>query len=200
MWFALRPVLMARPNDRPALRVWSLLLCHRALPFGQPEQSRSPRSLKTRLCAALGAAVVGLTTPLPSAGGISSAEAGEFYSRKRVNGKWITGHFRRKAVVPTTPAELTTDAAAGASSEVESTSAFRDVPTSDDDRLLPLRRGLTARAAMMAAALEPGAVPPRIIRSLTIDYESHLKIIVFLDGSRPLERTVIGSVNAKAVP
>ena len=43
--------------------------------------------------------VAGLYCPEPLRGviGISSVNAKEFYTRKRVKGRWITGHFAKKS-------------------------------------------------------------------------------------------------------
>jgi hypothetical protein len=74
----------------------------------------------------------GLPLPSPAA----SAEAREFYTRKRVNGVWITGHFQRKRTVRT---ERPTDDAAARDGRRPPQAAISTAWASADDRP-PLQR------------------------------------------------------------
>jgi hypothetical protein len=160
----------------------------------------------------------------------SASHAGEYYTRKRVNGVWITGHFRRKAVVqaktqersevappavagnlarrarPATDLSLGTAQSASASTDLshgtaQSASASTDVPTSERDRLLPLQRGLEQRAKTMA--MLRGGAPLLTIKSMVLDFENRVRTIVFVDGSRaeePFDPTATGTLSANAIP
>ena len=133
-------------------------------------------------CAALCAALMlGLPSPTAFIAGIGSADAGEYYTRKRVNGKWITGRFRRKADVRTDSMRPGDEA----KDSIQITSALPALPLDENDPLLPLRRGLEARAR--ALALEVQAQQPRTVKLVTVDFENRVKIIVFSDGTREQE-------------
>jgi hypothetical protein len=145
---------------------------------------------------------VGMPTAVPS---MSSADAKEFYTRKRVNGVWIKGHFRRKkprtaaaaqggsptlpkkaAAVPVAVAYLGSvddlspafQRAAEARQQAMGFDPASSLP--DVDRLIPLRRALEAKARAMAAPALP--VSPRI-RTVTFDFEVGVRTVTYDDGS-----------------
>lgn len=157
-------------------------------------------------------------------GSSNSAEARDFYTRKRVNGVWITGRFEWKR-----PARTETDEAApgdrsSGSSTATGIATDRDHPpplqrafearraaiasvlsdpipqTSD---LLPLRRALESRARTMAAAPGAGSMQVRGVRSMTLDFENRIRTIQFVDGSlaeEPLDPIATGGLSANAIP
>ena len=159
---------------------------------------------------------------------ISSADARSYYTRKRVNGVWITGYFERKRPAqserkqseasvapvdtpprPSTTADLAADDRhppafqhAPEARRAAITAAFSD-PTPHDPGLIPLRQALEARAKIMATAGASAASPGRAVRSMTVDFESRVTSIQFLDGSRaeePWDPVATGALRVNAVP
>jgi hypothetical protein len=141
---------------------------------------------------------------------IASVQAGEFYTRKRVNGVWITGHFRRKHQ----PEAKKASASAGAEAVEKAEKAEKPekpvvVTYLDpaDDRKPAFQRALEARQAMkrpegllateeyarllpLQRALEAKArslaetLPPlRNVKTVTYDFETGLRTSIYSDGS-----------------
>jgi hypothetical protein len=156
------------------------------------------------------------------------AQAGEYYTRKRVNGVWMHGLFPRRHATRTAQLEakapsaekppqriVTTVASAGddlapsfqralqarralaasvapaATMAAGATKAAASIPApaaaaptsvslSDEDRLLPLRRALEARAKIMAVST---ASSNRNIRAVTFNFETGLRTSIYNDGS-----------------
>jgi hypothetical protein len=146
------------------------------------------------------ALVVGMPTAVPH---IASAQAREFYTRKRVNGVWIKGHFRRQkpsngvaaqGASPTTPKKEAAVAVAYLGSVEDLPPAFQRAaqarhqaiafdPTlslSDVGRLIPLRQALEAKAREMVGTALP--VAPRV-KAITFDFESGMRTSIYEDGS-----------------
>jgi hypothetical protein len=183
-------------------------------------------------------ALVSVLTVLgPGLGSLTgSAQAGEYYTRKRVNGVWMTGRFARQHPVRTAQLQTKTEAPVSApvsekppqrvaatvanagddlapafqraqqimrsvaavpiaipvavSAAAKSTaSATAPAPTSvafsDEDRLLPLRRALEARAKIMAVSTVPSSrtPPTRNIKAVTFNFETGLRTSIYNDGS-----------------
>jgi hypothetical protein len=147
--------------------------------------------------------VVGMPTAVPY---VSSAHAREFYTRKRVNGVWIKGHFWKKkpskvvaaeqgssptapktvAAVPVEVAYLgsvedLSPAYQRASEARQQAIAFDPpLPLSDVSRLIPLRRALEAKARAMADTTLPVALR---VKAVTFDFETSMRTITYDNGS-----------------
>jgi hypothetical protein len=153
---------------------------------------------------------------LMSAGSlVTSAHAGDFYTRKRVNGVWMTGRFAKhhpvrmaqlhaKTPTPTVekpPQRIPTglgsagdDLAPAFQRALQARRIVSAAPTatvavptnatnvsfSDEDRLLPLRRALEARARMMATTAR---APNRAVKAVTFNFETGLRTSIYNDGS-----------------
>jgi hypothetical protein len=151
-----------------------------------------------------------------SAGNLATpAHAGDFYTRKRVNGVWMTGRFPKHH--PVRVAQLQTKTPAPAADKppervaaslgrtgddlapafqrafqarrIVSATAMPSVavPTNatnvsftDEDRLLPLRRALEARARTMATTTPPAN---RAVKAVTFNFETGLRTSVYNDGT-----------------
>jgi len=126
--------------------------------------------MRSRFC--LGAAVVGaiafggfIGAPGDGFPGVSSAEAKEYYTRKRVNGRWITGRFpkrqfvrraAKRAVVarvapappspPPRPAEISGPPRPTRSAALTQPNPEPLAPPPKDERMLRLRAALQAHA------------------------------------------------------
>jgi len=152
---------------------------------------------------------------------INPADAREYYTRKRVNGVWITGHFERKRSIQSPPSAAAAETSPGPSSPTVQTDGDRPPfqrasearratfvaefadPKSPDPGLFPLKRALEARAKIMATPTTGSVSQARPMRSVTFDFESRTRIIQFVDGSRseePLDPGATGGLNANATP
>jgi len=174
-----------------------------------------------------------------------STQAGEYYTRKRVNGVWMTGRFSRHHAIrtaqletktPSPPAEpLSTTVPTGTIANDDLAPAFQrafqarraggaavaavaaaasiaskaatPVPTTsasvpaavsltENERLLPLRKALEARAKVMAVSTTSSS---RNIKAVTFNFETGLRTSVYTDGSVVEERfepdtTLTGSI------
>jgi len=153
-------------------------------------------------------------------------QAREYYTRKRVNGVWITGYFERKRpdrlqAGQSRPADRSADTATLPNS-VES-AADKDRPPFQraaevrpsvvdaafagvlppEPGLIPLQRALETRARILATAETGRTASARAIRSVTLDFERFTRTIQFADGSRteePFEPAMTGGLNANALP
>lgn len=145
---------------------------------------RSIRPAPGLLLAVLSCAAA--TGALPSGAGIAPAEAAEFYTRKRVNGKWITGRFpkqggaaKRQAKAGSVPAAVAAAPAAAAAAPTALASTVRAeeaalrappapaVPLAGDERLLALQQALEARAgSLVGPASQPQPAPESATGSL----------------------------------
>jgi hypothetical protein len=158
------------------------------------------------------------------------AQAGEYYTRKRVNGVWMHGLFPRHHPTRTAQGETKASAAsaekppqrivtsvasagdelapsfqralqarralaasvapaatmaapvtkAAVSAPAPPAAAATSVSFSDEDRLLPLRRALEARAKTMAVSTAPWN---RNIKAVTFNFETGLRTSIYNDGS-----------------
>jgi hypothetical protein len=145
---------------------------------------------------------------------VTSAYAGDFYTRKRVNGVWMSGRFAKnhpvrlaqlKTKTPAPPAEKPPQriaASLGSRGDdlapafqralqarriVSATAMPVAVPTnatnvsfSDEDRLLPLRRALEARARTMATTPRQ---QNRAVKAVTFNFETGLRTSIYSDGT-----------------
>ena len=159
-------------------------------------------------------------------GSTNSAEARDYYTRKRVNGVWITGHFQRKRALPTDKLQANASVAPGPVPQPSTPSSLARgedrsppfqhaveapspgiadefaVSPPQEPRLLPLQRALEARAKVIATSENNGAMRGRAVRSMTLDFESRTKIILFVDGSRaeePFDPASPGALNTTAM-
>ena len=139
-----------------------------------------------------------------------SVQAGEFYTRKRVNGVWITGQFRRKHRPEVTKASVSAVAEKVEKAEKADNTEKPVVVTyldPADDRKPAFQRAIEARQAMrrpegmlatedtvrllpLQRALEAKArslaetLPPlRIVKTVTYDFETGLRTSIYTDGS-----------------
>jgi hypothetical protein len=119
----------------------------------------------------------------PEALGVSAAEAKAYYTRKRVNGHWITGRFAKRhaaaaarhragkaAQIVTSTAALPAPSVSKALPETKSEVARPEAavptappptatPPASDERLQGLREALQARAGRLVTTGSTGAVP-----------------------------------------
>jgi hypothetical protein len=152
---------------------------------------------------------------------INPADAREYYTRKRVNGVWITGHFERKRSMrsplladaaepspePTSASDATADdrppfQRAFEARRVAFGAEFVD-PKPPDPGLFPLKRALEARAKIMATPATESVSQARPVKSVTFDFESRTRIVQFVDGSRseePFDPRATGALKANAAP
>ena len=172
-----------------------------------------------------GAAVLGtILACLVGDASIAPAEARDYYTRKRVNGVWITGVFKYNRSARTeepaagadaAAAERPTGAPAGPPGDdrppfqraAEARRPAIDLafaePPAVEPVLLPLRRALETRARLMAVATTGSIAPGRAVRSVTLDFENRRRVIHFMDGSRreePLGEAGAAVLNADAMP
>jgi hypothetical protein len=167
--------------------------------------------MRAKICihAAFVAALLGTgpSDPLAALFGIGPAQAKDYYTRKRVNGRWITGRFpKRSTGIAKAPADTAQAAVAEAVPAPPPAAATRpqDVSTpagppsiQEQDRLLPLQRALEQRARSMAAR-EPRVGPD--IKSVTYDFDKGRKTITFLDGTvteEPLDPIATGQTDLR---
>ena len=161
--------------------------------------------LQVKTLVSLAIAGVTLCVALPDAAEFTnSAQAGEFYTRKRVNGVWITGRFERKRPAKTNATQDETspdvaiakpDVAASYLDAVEDypppfqraldaqRAAIVAEPTPlplNDGRLVPLQRALEAKAKAMAGGMQPAV---RSVRVVTFDLDRGLRTNIYNDGS-----------------
>ena len=188
---------------------------------GSPRK-RSLNSVALLMCPKVLTSLVLIGTILVCGVGLEStnqsAEARDYYTRKRVNGVWTTGHFRRKPSVRTvtkqsqavTPAHRSAGASTPTGLVADQNREDRNAanalsfdPPPPETGLVPLRRALEERAKIMATAATSVVVPPRTIKSMTLDFESRVRVIQFADGSRseePLDPSETGALSATALP
>ena len=167
-----------------------------------------------------------LTSPTLSAfvPGIGTAQAKEFYTRKRVNGRWVNGRFPKKhaqasrrrhagwaAPEPQQVASLPPQPPR-AEREARSEPRQRDASGPGEERLVKLQHALEARAQAIATAaaaevtssLRPiqTSVPPARSepRLVSFDFESGLKTTTFSSGAVVRENFDIGTLKGLAAP
>jgi hypothetical protein len=132
---------------------------------------RATACLKALLILALSS--IAWIGPFPAASGIGRTQAAEFYTRKRVNGKWITGRFPKRSAASSTvtapsrkrvAAPAVTTAAASAVPAIRAGDDARapgeprpavTAPLAEDERLLALQKALQARASTLAVSSPP---------------------------------------------
>ncbi|HEX8164807.1 MAG TPA: hypothetical protein VF601_03355 [Beijerinckiaceae bacterium] len=159
-------------------------------------------------CLAAAFAGAGWLVVAPSALDFGAAEAKDYYTRKRVNGVWITGRFQKRQAGAAQPSR----AAQPPSSSPEhraarpparfpasslATPAAPDVaamrPPAGDEGLLKLKAALEARASELAATAGSGAASaatggapsegaPAEPRSVSFDFEARTRTTVFTNG------------------
>ena len=174
--------------------------------------------MRAKICihAAFVAALLGTgpSDPFAALFGIGPAQAKDYYTRKRVNGRWITGRFPKRstgiAKAPADTAKAPADTAQAAVAEAvqaplpAAATRPQDVSTpagapslQEQDRLLPLQKALERRARSMAAR-EPRVGPD--IKSVTYDFDKGRKTITFLDGTvteEPLDPVATGQTDLR---
>jgi hypothetical protein len=167
--------------------------------------------MRAKICiqAAFVAAILGAGPgdPFPALVGIGSAEAKDYYTRKRVNGRWVTGRFpKRSTEAAKAPADTPrTGMAESAPAPLPAAAALpQEAPApagapslQDETRLLPLQRALEQRARSMATS-EPRIGPN--IKSVTYDFDKGRKTITFLDGTvteEPLDPVATGQTDLR---
>jgi hypothetical protein len=138
--------------------------------------------------AALILAILGIPEIGPGFLGVTSAEAdGQFYTRKRINGRWVTGKWPRGSDQRKGASSLTTRSAAQVVTReaiVQKAAAVIPAPAAMPPKQAEtppshdlLQKSVEARAKQMAAAL--GSATPR---SVTFDFETGVKTVVFSHG------------------
>jgi pyruvate/2-oxoglutarate dehydrogenase complex dihydrolipoamide acyltransferase (E2) component len=144
---------------------------------------------------------------------VGTADAKEYYTRKRVNGRWITGRFPKRSAEK--PKIATSQAPTEAAEEAPSPAPAKPAPAtaapapasplpptvvtaqSQDSRLAPLQKALEQRARSMATH-ETGATSK--VRTVTYDFDKGRKTIIYLDGTiteEPLDPSATGQINAR---
>ena len=128
--------------------------------------------------------------------GLAKAEARDTYTRKRVNGRWITGVFHKQHAA-TTPAVAKAVPAAAATAAIASPAApppaapveARQAPAAEPaatgsltDYALWLQRSAPERQPGLGDAPQAFFAPLREIRSVVIDYQSGIRTTFYIDG------------------
>jgi hypothetical protein len=123
------------------------------------------------------------------------AQAKDFYTRKRINGVWVRGHFPRR------------EAAAGKAKPREAAIVPAVVKVPDrsappvafaigqNDYMQRLQRALEARAKNMTTDGAPVPVPK--VKRVSYDFETMLKTTVYVDGSsleKPFDAEATGQI------
>jgi hypothetical protein len=134
--------------------------------------------------------------------GPDAAAARDTYSRKRVNGRWITGTFlyRQRSPVP----QQRVAEADGAVVDAGRVPAAAEEPAATGslgDYAILLQRGLIDRQSSFFDRTPAFFTPTRAIRSVVIDYQSGIKTTFYVDGGvseQPLvgEPTLAGSLQS----
>jgi hypothetical protein len=152
---------------------------------------------KNILRAVLVTAIVsgGWVLPLPAPLGIAPAAAKEYYTRKRVNGRWVTGRFpKRGAETARSTSARARTAAVQADDVPVPPPAVRPLqaaapaaaalvpgePQAGEQHLVPLKQALEQRARSMVAQ---DAAPAPNVRSVTYDFAQGVKTVIYLDGT-----------------
>jgi hypothetical protein len=157
--------------------------------------------------------------------GAGAADAKEYYTKKRVNGRWINGRFPKRSAArtsrpeedtggaPRVPASRTATVPARAAPAGASTSPISATAPvaagaaaaagSDGERLDKLRQALQARVN----ALTTGSVaPPEAPRpgpephSVSLDFQSGIKTTLFSDGTMVREPFDVPALKSLAAP
>lgn len=128
--------------------------------------------------------------PVPGFGGfgVEEAKARDTYTRKRVNGRWITGTFAYKRSAGAQ--RLTQVAGAvpvsdGSSPPVSERPSAADEPAATgslSDYAVWLQRSAAERRPPLGEAPQAFFAPSREIKSVVIDYQSGIKTIFYADG------------------
>lgn len=145
------------------------------------------------------ATLTGAPAPVSGGFGIEKAQARDTYSRKRINGRWVTGTFHYKhrsagaatdqktAEAKPAPAAVGTQVAAaggagvvttGAASPAQEPSATGSL--SDYSRWLQREPG--APVSSLGETPQAFFAPTREIKSVVIDYQSGIKTVFYADG------------------
>jgi hypothetical protein len=143
------------------------------------------------------------------------AQAGQFYTRKRVNGVWMTGKFKRRGGapegivkakrIPTTIATSSPPETAAApeakvvnspqNPEVSPEKSPEPGRAQADDYMIRLQRGLEARARAMTNAAPP--LGARTVVNVNFDFVRRSKTTNYGDGTsivEPLDLAATGAV------
>jgi hypothetical protein len=145
--------------------------------------------------------------------GVRSAEARDYYTRKRVNGRWVTGRFPKNsagvrrpppkpdvlrfsaaAPPPTQPSSSPAPAPASPAPDAPFSASAPEplAPPPGNEPLLRLRAALESHARTLAtgslaapSAVEEGSAPPGPPRpkAVAFDLETGVKRTTFSDGS-----------------
>jgi hypothetical protein len=129
---------------------------------------------------------VGSPAPIFTGFAIEAAQAKDYYTRKRVNGQWITGKFYYKDRKPTDEA-----VAASPHPAPPPRPETTEPPESPDAYMDRLRVALEVKAKEMLSR------QPAIPDTIVIDAAAGIKTTFFSDGTvreEPLEPTRTGSV------
>jgi hypothetical protein len=138
------------------------------------------------------ALLMGSPAPVFTGFVIQAAQAKDFYTRKRVNGQWITGKFfyRERERVADATAEIQHPIPPSRPDAAEA-SDTAETPETPDDYMNRLRVALEAHAKEMLSPL------PATPETIVVDGISGIKTTFFSDGSvreELLEPTKTGSV------
>jgi hypothetical protein len=158
--------------------------------------------------------------------GAGPADAKDYYTKKRVNGRWINGRFPKRSAARTSSPEQDTSgsprapasrtatvsaraAAAGASTSPTSLAApvaagaAATAAGSDGERLDKLRQALQARAnALTTGSVAPPEAPRPGLEphSVALDFQSGIKTTLFSDGTMVREPFDVPALKSLAAP
>ena len=176
------------------------------------------------------AAILGggaVTPTAPAFIGISSAEAKPYYTRKRVNGRWVTGRFAKRSAMAARETRRSARYRNATAAIVEEPVAPREtrvvslprsvveerprvqapvaaaplVSLSEDERLSKLREALRARANTLTTdtiTTAPSAPRAREPQSVTLDFVAGVKTTVFSDGTMVAEPFDVNALRSLA--
>jgi len=159
--------------------------------------------------------------------GAGAADAKEYYTKKRVNGRWINGRFPKRSAARTSRPEEDTDGAPRVPASRTATVPARAAPAgastspisatapvaagaaaaagSDGERLDKLRQALQARVNALTTgsvappdAPRPGPEPEP--HSVSLDFQSGIKTTLFSDGTMVREPFDVPALKSLAAP
>jgi hypothetical protein len=157
--------------------------------------------------------------------GAGPADAKDYYTKKRVNGRWINGRFPKRSAARTSRPEQDTGGAprvpasrtatvpahatpAGASGSPTSLTApvaagAAAPAASDSERLDKLRHALQARVnALTTGSVAPPETPRPGLEphSVSLDFQSGIKTTLFSDGTTVREPFDVPTLKSLAAP
>jgi hypothetical protein len=147
--------------------------------------------------------------------GLTSAQAKDYYTRKRVNGRWVVGKFARKPALkdsagvdhpipPVRPGAIKAALIVAANSEIDTTATA--IAATPETYLGRLRGALEVRAddlrwSLLTAPKKPSgkeSSEPPTPDKIVIDLKEGIKTTFYSDGSvreEPIEPTQTGSAD-----